>query len=99
MSVGPASAFPDHANATRLPSGDNAGAPFTPGYGAKGSRSVGATTGLPVRQASAPTITAATITAPTAIFARLRFATRSVCRGSAGTSGRTSYPGAVELAV
>ena len=46
MSVGPASAWPDQAKATRLPSGDNAGAPSTPGYEAKGNSWAGVLAGL-----------------------------------------------------
>jgi hypothetical protein len=38
VSVGPASAWPDQAKATRSPSGDNAGGPSTPGYEANGSK-------------------------------------------------------------
>src|SRR5688572_6042549 len=94
MSVGPASAWADQAKATRLPSGDNAGDPSTPGYEANGNSWAGALTGVSARQTSAPAITAATSTrALTAILARLKVGTGGVisiggvCCTSAVTTG------------
>src|SRR5687767_13280044 len=85
MSVGPVSAWPDQAKATRLPSGDNAGGPSAPGYEASGSSCIGALTGLgSERQTSATMITATTATALMTIVVRPR-------RGTSGlvTAGGT----------
>src|SRR5262245_8140271 len=101
MSVGPASAWPDHAKATRLPSGDNAGDPSTPGYDAKGTSCGGSPTDLRKgRKTSAMAITAAAaITAPTAIplrpdpFVAARCdsegATGAVCMGETAFAWKT----------
>src|SRR5262245_37953027 len=89
MSVGPASAWPDHANATRLPSGDNAGDPSTPGYDAKGTRWGRSPADLRKgRKTSAMAITAAVaVTAPTTIPLRLGcfIAARCDSEGASGT--------------
>src|SRR5262245_47971941 len=85
MSLGPASAWPDQAKATRLPSGDNAGGPSTPGYEASGSNSTGVAAGVrSVRQMSTAATTPTTaIRAPTVNLARLRPGDCAGCCGSA----------------
>src|SRR5262245_52267962 len=101
MSVGPASAWPDHAKATRLPSGDNAGDPSTPGYDTKGTSWGGSPADLRKGwKTSAMAITAAAaITAPTAsplrsgplIAARCdsEAATGAVCKGETAYAWKT----------
>src|SRR5687768_9775542 len=100
MSVGPAPAWPDQPKATRLPSGDNAGGPSTPGYEAKGNSWAGALTGeRSARQVSATAIAAATAaTAPTVIHWRLRFGTHVVCCGSGRTTGGAEWADEEEFA-
>src|SRR6188768_554932 len=99
MSVGPASAPPDHAKATRLPSGDNAGGPSTPGYEARGNSRIGALTGPSrTRQASAAATIATIARAPTAILARVRRGTHSNCGGFEGTTGCAVFVGEAEFA-
>src|SRR6186713_1808623 len=97
MSVGPVSAWPDQANATRLPSGDNAGGPSPPGYEASGRSWIGAITGLgSKRQTSAATITT-TANALTAILVRRRCGTSGVltaggiCCSPGGTTVSAAY--------
>src|SRR5687767_9010331 len=100
MSVGPASEWPDQAKATRLPSGDNAGGPSTPGYEAKGSNCAGVLTGVRnARQIRVAAITAATTArAATAILVRARFETRVACCRSGRTTGGAACVGESECA-
>ncbi len=88
ISVEPDPADPDHAKATRLPSGDSAGGPSTPGYEASGSNSATAVAGVPTaREMNTAATTPATITRTptTAIPARLRTGTRDGACGSERT--------------
>src|SRR5687768_17182332 len=100
MSVGAASTRPDHAKATRLPSGDNAGGPSTPWYETNGSNRAGASPGpRSVRHESTAAATATrTARAPTTVLARLRFLTGRDSGSRGGTTRPAVSVGEAELA-
>src|SRR5262245_61351912 len=100
MSVGPASAWPDQAKATTLPSGDNAGGPSSPGYDASGSNSAGGSTGVGnarhVRNKATPAAIAAT--PPAIVLPCLRSDTGAGSGGSARTDGGLAWADEAEFA-